>query len=138
MKIFILPILILVIYLPAFAQECEESDVHLLREGDIVFLKECRLGTLDNPLMYHVGDFLEVNEDDSTLMSAFNVLEVDVYGSVDRVLFDSDTPVTISLFTHFENMESIEYFADRYRQWTAENNDEKNYSLHNLQQDTML
>ena len=132
MKKFILSILILVMYLPAFAQECEESDVQLLREGDIVFLKECRFGTLDNLLMYHVGDFLDVNEDDFTLMSAFNVLEVDVYGYVDRVLLDSNTPLTISLFTHFENMESIKYFADRYRQWTAKNNDEKNYSLNNI------
>ena len=120
MKNFILGVLISLIYLPIFAQQCEEGDIHLLREGDIVFLKECRSGVLNNPFADHISSFLEVHKDDPTFMSAFDTLDVEAYGFVDRV-FGIEDPVTMSLSISFEDRENIEYIADKYRQWTLEN-----------------
>ena len=126
MKSFVVIALILLIYMPTFAQDCEEGDVQLPREGDIVSLKECRSGVLNHPFIEDFQDFLDANQNDSMLISALAALDIHVHGFVNR-LFGATRPPTLVLSTDFGNKKDIEYIANKYRQWITEDNERTDF-----------
>ena len=126
MKRFVLISLFLLIDLPAFAQQCEEGDVHLVREGNIVSLKECRSGTLNYPLVENFNRFLEVRGNDLMSVSKLIALNISICGFGDCLLATQNRQDVV-LYAAFENVMdmdqvfSLRDFADSYRGWLTEN-----------------
>ena len=126
MKIFIITSLFLLIGLPAFAQQCEEGDVRLLRGDNTVYLKECRFGTLSDPLVGNIESFFEANQNDSIFTSVLAVLNIYTC-RVGICLSDTQSHHTVSVFINYRSIRDLseimclEFIADKYRQWLAEN-----------------